>query len=90
MRADGFGGDINHDVGSLWSAVVLAPGVLWMARPYFGLLGGAEGLVHLTRPGFSGEDRPLLHRPAAVGFRVRAGLEFRFGRGVSRAMRSGS
>jgi hypothetical protein len=90
MRADGFGADINREVRSLWSAAVLAPGVIWMARPFFGLALGVEGLVNLTRPGFAGEDRPLLHRPAAVGFRVRAGLEFRFGGGVSNAMQERS
>ena len=79
MRADGFGGDINRSLVEPWAAAVVAPGLVWMPHPNVGLGLSADAFVALRRPGFTGEERPLLHRAFPVGLRLVAGLEVRFG-----------
>jgi hypothetical protein len=77
MRARGFGAPVNLDVRSWWVAAALAPGVVWLPRPWVGLFLGAEGFVNIVRPGYTGEGHPELFTTAAVSLRVLAGLEFR-------------
>ena len=77
--AEGFGGTVNFDARDLWAGVVLAPGVVWLPRPWIGLYGGVDGFVALTRPGYSGENRPGLHRSAGVAIRATVGVEVRVG-----------
>lgn len=79
MRADGFGGDINRSLVEPWAAAVVAPGLIWVPHPNVGLGLSADAFVALNRPGFTGEERPLLHRPFPVGLRVVGALEVRFG-----------
>lgn len=79
MRADGFGGDINRSLVEPWAAAVVAPGFVWMPHPNVGLGLSADAFVALNRPGFTGEQRPLLHRPFPVGLRLVGALEVRFG-----------
>ena len=79
IQARGFGGTSNFDVDDLWAGVVIAPGVVWMPRPWIGLFGGVDGLVALRRPGFSGEERPLLYRSFDVAIRALIGVELRVG-----------
>lgn len=79
MRADGFGGDVNRSLVEPWAAAVLAPGLVWLPHPRVGLGLTADGFVALARPGFTGQERPLLHRAFPVALRMVGALEVRFG-----------
>ncbi len=84
IHARGFGAPVRLEVRSLWVGAVVAPGIIWLPRPWLGLFGGVTGLVALRRPAFGGQDRPLLHRAAPVAVRALAGIEVRVGAGGSR------
>lgn len=79
IDAEGFGGVVNFRADDLWVGVLLAPGVVWLPRPWIGLFGGVDGFVALRRPAFSGQDRPLLHRSSEVAIRALLGVEVRVG-----------
>ena len=79
LSAEGFGGTFNFLADDLWAGVVVAPGVVWLPRPWIGLFGGVDGFVALRRPAFSGENRPLLYRSFDVAIRALLGVEVRVG-----------
>lgn len=79
IGAEGFGGAANFAADDLWAGVVLAPGVVWLPRPWIGLFAGLDGFVALRRPAFSGENRPLLYRSEEVAIRALIGVEVRVG-----------
>ena len=84
VRARGFGANVNLEKRSPWAAVVVAPGVVWLPRPWVGLFGGVDGFINVAQPRFTGQDRPELHRPPAVTVRALVGVEFRVGGRASR------
>lgn len=80
LRAVGTGGTVNLTRQPVWGAVVIAPGVIWLPRPWIGLFGGFDGFINVARPEFTGEDRPVLHQPTSVTVRALVGVEMRAGR----------
>jgi hypothetical protein len=89
LRAVGFGARESLTVTATWAAVVLAPSVIWLPRPWVGLFAGIDAVVAINRPGFSGESRPELHRAFPIAARGLAGVEFRIGTGVLARNRPG-
>lgn len=89
MRAVGFGARSNLTATATWAAVVLAPSVIWLPRPWVGVFAGIDAFVAINRPGFSGESRPELHRAFPIAARGLAGVEFRVGTGVLARNRPG-
>jgi len=79
VQASGVGGTINFNARNLWAGVVVAPGVVWLPRPWVGLFGGVDGFIALLRPGYSGQNRPVLYRSFDVAVRAMVGIELRVG-----------
>lgn len=84
VLARGFGAPVNLDARELWAAVVLAPAVLWLPRPWLGIGGGADIYVNVVRPGFAGQGRGDLFRTAPAAGRLWGGIELRAGTRASR------
>ena len=80
LRAVGTGGTVNLTRQPVWAAAVVAPGVIWLPRPWIGLFGGFDGFINVARPEFTGQNRPLLHQPTSVTVRALVGVEVRAGR----------
>ena len=84
IHARAFGAPANREARSLYIAGVVAPGVIWLPRPFIGLFAGVD--LHITgiRPAFTGDGRPILHRTSEVAAHVLAGVELRVGTRTAR------
>lgn len=84
MRGEGRGVAVPASTRLPWVAVEAGGAVVIRGLPLVDVWIGADFVAPLTRPGFSFDDRGLVHRSAVVGGEAAAGLEVRFGPGRER------